>query len=117
MTATFQETAYTQRAWNCLLTANGISHSDEMPEDSPAEELPSDADEPVKMNWADLPQAVQEWIIANPKQTAFYAVNGVVFFYPALMTAPFLWAFGFGAQGPIAGKYPTGMTFGWSLKG
>ena len=50
-------------------------------------------------------QAVLDWITAHPYQTAFHVVNGVIICTPAAATVPFLSALGFGATGPIAGRF------------
>mgnify|MGYP001584153750 FL=1 len=52
----------------------------------------------------EVPATVIEWIAAHPGQTALLAVNGVVIFTPAALTAPLLATMGFGASGPVAGE-------------
>jgi len=49
--------------------------------------------------------AVLAWMAANPKQTAFHIVNGVIICTPAVATVPFLSALGFSAAGPVTGEY------------
>lgn len=49
-------------------------------------------------------QAVLDWIVAHPYQTALQVVNGIIICTPAVVTSPFLAVLGFGAQGPGLGK-------------
>ncbi|KAI9649524.1 hypothetical protein NHQ30_002102 [Ciborinia camelliae] len=55
--------------------------------------------------WKDLPADIQRWIQDNPYQTAFYVVNGIVFFAPATSSGPILWALGFSGKGPRAASF------------
>lgn len=57
-----------------------------------------------KIKWEDLPIIIKDWIKANPRQTAFHVVNGVVFFAPAAASGPILWILGFTPVGPRLGK-------------
>jgi hypothetical protein len=50
-----------------------------------------------------LPQAIAQWIVEHPGQTAFIIIAGTVFFAPFLITVPVLTALGFTASGVAAG--------------
>ncbi|RAL65584.1 hypothetical protein DID88_005256 [Monilinia fructigena] len=58
-----------------------------------------------EITWRDLSIDIQNWIQEHPYQTAFYVVNGIVFFAPATSSGPILWALGFTSKGPRAGKW------------
>ncbi|KAF7869760.1 hypothetical protein EAF04_004544 [Stromatinia cepivora] len=58
-----------------------------------------------KIRWEDLPNIIKEWIRANPCQTAFYVVNGVIFFASAAASGPVLWLLGFTSAGPRAASF------------
>lgn len=48
----------------------------------------------AEIDYADLPEEIKTWIIEHPYQTTFYIVNGIVFFYPNLISGPVLWSLG-----------------------
>ncbi|ESZ95380.1 hypothetical protein SBOR_4236 [Sclerotinia borealis F-4128] len=60
-----------------------------------------------KINWDDTPNVIKGWIKANPWQTAFFVVNGVVFFAPAAASGPILWILGYTSVGPRAASFAT----------
>lgn len=68
------------------------------------EKTKNERDKWYKIKWEDLPNILKAWIIANPWQSAFIVVNGVVFFAPAAASGPVLWIFGFTSTGPRAGE-------------
>ncbi len=68
--------------------------------------LQSTVDEAYKVNYAELPKEVKDWISKHPYQTTFHVFNGIVFFYPSLITGPVLWSLGWTSIGPRAGKNP-----------
>jgi hypothetical protein len=70
------------------------------------EALQSTVDRAYEINYAELPKEVKTWITENPYQTTFYVANGIVFFYPSLITGPVLWGLGWTSSGPRAGKQP-----------
>jgi hypothetical protein len=47
-----------------------------------------------QVNYEELPEETTKWIKEHPYQTAFYVVNGVVFFAPGLLTTPLLTVLG-----------------------
>ena len=55
----------------------------------------------IAINYEDLPEDIKTWIKENPKQTAFYVFQGVVFFAPGLLSAPLLRLLGFTPKGPV----------------
>ncbi|KAB8297916.1 hypothetical protein EYC80_001699 [Monilinia laxa] len=55
--------------------------------------------------WKDLSIDIQNWIQEHPYQTAFYVVNGIVFFAPATSSGPVLWALGFTSKGPRTASF------------
>lgn len=74
-----------------------------VPEKLP-EALESAISKAYEIDYADLPEEIKSWIIEHPYQTTFYIVNGIVFFYPQLITGPVLWSLGWTSAGPRAGK-------------
>ncbi|KAJ8060455.1 hypothetical protein OCU04_010780 [Sclerotinia nivalis] len=58
-----------------------------------------------KIRWQDLPNIIKEWIKANPRQTASYIVDGVVFFAPTAASGPVLWLLGYTSVGPRAASF------------
>lgn len=58
-----------------------------------------------EIEWNDLSVDIQDYIRENPYQTAFYVVNGIVFFAPATSSGPILWALGFASKGPRAASF------------
>jgi hypothetical protein len=71
------------------------------------EALQSTVDKAYEINYAELPKQVQTWIAEHPYQTTFHVANGIVFFYPGLLTGPVLWSVGWTTAGPRAGKEPS----------
>jgi hypothetical protein len=69
-----------------------------------AEALQSTVDKAYEINYAELPKQVQIWIAEHPYQTTFHVANGIVFFYPSLLTGPVFWSLGWTSAGPRAGK-------------
>lgn len=61
--------------------------------------------EVFQAEWKDLPVDAHNWIKEHPYQTAFYVMNGIVFFAPAASSGPILWILGFADKGPRAGKW------------
>lgn len=70
------------------------------------EALESAISQAYKINYAELPAEIKMWIVEHPYQTTFYIVNGIVFFYPELLTGPVLWSLGWTSAGPRAGNPP-----------
>lgn len=66
--------------------------------------LQSTADKAYEIYYTDLPKEVKTWIIEHPYQTTFHIANGIVFFYPSLVTGPVFWSLGWTSAGPRAGK-------------
>ncbi|KAJ8060456.1 hypothetical protein OCU04_010781 [Sclerotinia nivalis] len=58
-----------------------------------------------EIEWKDLSVDIQHYIQEHPYQTAFYVVNGIVFFAPAASSGPILWALGFAGKGPRAASF------------
>ncbi|KAF7945897.1 uncharacterized protein EAE97_004935 [Botrytis byssoidea] len=58
-----------------------------------------------QVEWNKLAVDIQIWIKAHPYQTAFYVVNGIVFFAPAASSGPILWVLGFSGKGPRAASF------------
>ncbi|TGO22140.1 hypothetical protein BPAE_0180g00060 [Botrytis paeoniae] len=58
-----------------------------------------------QIEWNKLAVDIQIWIKAHPYQTAFYVVNGIVFFAPAASSGPILWVLGFSGKGPRAASF------------
>jgi hypothetical protein len=71
------------------------------------EALQSTVDRAYEIDYAELPQEVKTWITEHPYQTIFHVANGIVFFYPGLVTGPVLWTLGWTSTGPRGGKQPT----------
>ncbi|WWC91294.1 uncharacterized protein L201_006237 [Kwoniella dendrophila CBS 6074] len=61
-----------------------------------------DLNELVSVNWNELPENIKNYVKENPKQTAFYVMNGIVFFAPSLVWSPILAIAGFTGIGPAA---------------
>jgi len=61
--------------------------------------------EVLELPLAEVPNEILDYIKNNPGQTLFYASNGAIFFFPALLTGPLLNALGFTLLGPRSGKY------------
>lgn len=55
------------------------------------EALQSAVSKAYEIHQSDLPQEIKTWIIEHPYQTTFHIANGIVFFYPSLLTGPVLW--------------------------
>jgi hypothetical protein len=51
--------------------------------------------------------AAGNWMAVNPGKTAFYASSGLTILVPGVISAPILWATGFGVTGIQAGKSST----------
>ena len=68
------------------------------------ETLQSAVNKVYEINYAELPNEVKTWITEHPYQTTFHIANGIVFFYPGLVTGPVLWSLGWTSTGPRAGK-------------
>lgn len=75
--------------------------------DQAVEQLNYAKEQAVKVDYGQLSSEILDWIQAHPYQTAFHVANGVVFFYPGLISKPILWGIGFGLSGPRAGKSVT----------
>ncbi|ATZ55780.1 hypothetical protein BCIN_12g03410 [Botrytis cinerea B05.10] len=58
-----------------------------------------------QIEWNKLAVDIQNWIKAHPYQTAFYVMNGIVFFAPAASSGPVLWTLGFSDKGPKAASF------------
>ncbi|CAD6448559.1 5d558a13-fd05-4f23-bccc-fffb150ad03d [Sclerotinia trifoliorum] len=58
-----------------------------------------------EIEWKDLPVDIQDYIREHPWQSAFYVVNGVVFFAPAISSGPILWALGYAGKGERAASF------------
>ncbi|OCF40242.1 hypothetical protein I317_05935 [Kwoniella heveanensis CBS 569] len=56
----------------------------------------------VSIDWRIVPEDTKDFILDNPKHTAFYVAKGVLLVAPALLTGPALAALGFTAVGPAA---------------
>ena len=52
-----------------------------------------------------MPQQILDAIRNNPANNAISLAGGLLTICPWLLTAPMLGALGFGAAGPVAGKY------------
>ncbi len=66
----------------------------------------STVNEICKVNYAELPEQIKDWITEHPHQTTFHVFNGIVFFYPGLIPGPILWSLGWTSTGPRPGKSP-----------
>lgn len=99
ITVTFRLKPTQFQSFLALLT--GTSIPKKMPE-----ALQSTVDRAYEINYAELPKEVKTWITEHPYQTTFYIANGIVFFYPGLITGPVLWSLGWTSIGPRAGKQP-----------
>lgn len=54
---------------------------------------------------AELPREIGDWIASHPGQTAFMFAAGAVFFAPSLITVPVLESLGFTVGGVTAGEF------------
>ena len=68
--------------------------------------LQSAVNKAYEIYYTDLPKEVKTWIIEHPYKTTFHIANGIVFFYPSLVTGPVFWSLGWTSTGPRAGKQP-----------
>lgn len=109
--ATLQEVPDTEYAEICAVLANEEQPTGEekkgkktKADKTKGKKTKNERDKWYKIKWEDLPNILKAWIIANPWQSAFIVVNGVVFFAPAAASGPVLWIFGFTSTGPRAGE-------------
>ena len=94
---------------NSVAEANGIWQ--EVPCEDLSEEIKNEAVEgqerrAIQIREQDIPHHILEHVRNNSPSSGLFLANDLVFICPWLLTAPFLGFLGFGAAGPVAGKFP-----------